>query len=74
MVGYNKPLWCYITLRESEREHRERVNTDPDVNQGDIIVYKINNYTTIKQNTTYSAKIRANYDFNGSLWSPEGVY
>jgi hypothetical protein len=49
----------------NDKEYTDRVNTDPDVNKGDIVAYKLTNNLTIKANTTYIVRIQAENSFEG---------
>ncbi|KAK2140440.1 hypothetical protein LSH36_1355g00002 [Paralvinella palmiformis] len=46
-------------------EKDAKIDTDPEVNKGDIVVYTLNDETTVQSNTTYNIRIKAENDFQG---------
>ena len=68
-AGFNGGLqqtFTVVYVREgNDKEYTESVNTDPDVNKGDIVAYKLTNNFTIKANTTYIVRIQADNSFEG---------
>ena len=68
-AGFNGGLQQTFTVvyisEGNDKEYTDRVNTDPDVNKGDIVAYKLTNNLTIKANTTYIVRIQAENSFEG---------
>ena len=68
-AGFNGGLQQTFTVvymsEGNDKEYTDRVNTDPDVNKGYIVAYKLTNNLTIKANTTYIVRIQAENSFEG---------
>ncbi|KAK2142341.1 hypothetical protein LSH36_968g00017 [Paralvinella palmiformis] len=58
----------FTVLYQGERdniEYETRIDTDPEVSKGDIVVYTLIDYTTVQSNDTYNIRIKAENDFQG---------
>ena len=68
-AGFNGGLQQTFTVaymtEGDEKQYKEMLTTDPDVNKGDIIACKLTNNMTIKANTTYIVRIEAENSFEG---------
>ena len=68
-AGFNGGLQQTFTvvykIEGTEIKYEDNVNTEPDVNKGDIVIHKLHNEATIKPNTTYNVSIQAENSFGG---------
>ena len=68
-AGFNGGLEQRFTVlyknENSGIEYSTQVDTKPDVNKGDVVVYKLKNNATIQSNTTYTIRIQAENNFDG---------
>ncbi|KAK2140049.1 hypothetical protein LSH36_1501g00011 [Paralvinella palmiformis] len=50
-------------------EHQVKVDTNQEVNKGDIVVYTLKDDITVQSNTSYSIRIKAENDFQDSSFT-----
>ena len=63
--GMKQTFTVYYQTEGSDTTYAVKVTTDPDVNKGDIVMYKLTNSSTIKPMATYNVWIRAENSFGG---------
>ncbi|KAK2139411.1 hypothetical protein LSH36_1806g00000 [Paralvinella palmiformis] len=61
--GFEQRFTALYKAEGNDIEHEAEINSDPEVNKGDIVAYTLKDDSTIKSNTTYSIRIKAENGF-----------
>jgi hypothetical protein len=64
--GFEQRFTVLYKGEGNDIEHQVKVDTNQEVNKGDIVVYTLKDDTTVQSNTSYSIRIKAENDFQDS--------